>query len=153
MVDKYTFLLDVDGVLTSGKFFYSIEGKILKEFGPHDAYSLKQLSNKLKIHFISADLRGFEISKMRINDMGFKLTHVVEEDRYEYTKLNYDFSNLIFMGDSDADAKIIKESFIGIAPNNARPEAKNSADYITSCNGGEGAVAEACDWILENYLE
>ena len=42
------FLLDVDGVLTSGNFFYSIEGKVLKEFGPHDAYSLKKLKDKIK---------------------------------------------------------------------------------------------------------
>ena len=33
MKHKYIFLLDVDGVLTSGNFFYSIEGKVLKEFG------------------------------------------------------------------------------------------------------------------------
>ena len=31
-----TFIVDVDGVLTDGKFYYSSEGKLMKKFGPHD---------------------------------------------------------------------------------------------------------------------
>ena len=80
--DKYmNFLLDVDGVLTSGSFLYNSEGKVLKEFGPHDSYSLKKLKTKLNISFISADKRGYEISEKRISDMGFELSLVSEEDR------------------------------------------------------------------------
>ena len=30
------FVLDVDGVLTTGHFVYSVEGKTLKVFGPDD---------------------------------------------------------------------------------------------------------------------
>ena len=67
------FLLDVDGVLTSGNF-YSIEGKVLKEFGPHDAYSLKKLKDKINIAFISADKRGYDITEKRISDMGVELS-------------------------------------------------------------------------------
>lgn len=153
MISNYTFLLDVDGVLTSGSFFYSIEGKVLKEFGPHDGYSLNKLSKLTNISFISADYRGFEITKKRIEDMGFNVKLVSEEDRYEYVRKNYKFNELIYMGDGDADALIIKESFLGIAPKNARPEAKNSADYVTSCDGGNGAVAEACDWIHQKLFK
>ena len=39
MLNNLEFLIDVDGVLTTGKFFYTIDGKVMKEFGPHDAYS------------------------------------------------------------------------------------------------------------------
>ena len=144
-----TFILDVDGVLTNGKFLYSEEGKIYKEFGPHDAFSLNSISKHLKIYFVSADKRGFKISQKRVKDMGFELTHVTEQERYDFITSNYEMDKLIFMGDGDADAKILKEAFIGIAPNNARPSAKSAANYITSCNGGEGAVAEACDWLVK----
>ena len=152
MKHKYIFLLDVDGVLTSGNFFYSIEGKVLKEFGAHDAYSLKKLSKFLEISFISADARGFEITKKRVDDMGFEVKLVSEEERFEYVSKNYDLDSLIYMGDGDADAKLLKKSFKGIAPNNSRPLALNSADFVTSKVGGDGAVAEACDWILENLI-
>ena len=28
------FVIDVDGVLTDGKFYYTTEGKVMKKFGP-----------------------------------------------------------------------------------------------------------------------
>src|SRR5204863_6933773 len=93
------FVLDVDGVLTTGQFLYSIEGKIFKIFGPHDADGLKMLRNKLKISLISADHRGFNISQKRAEDMGYPIALVSEQDRYEYVKKTYGFENLIFMGD------------------------------------------------------
>jgi 3-deoxy-D-manno-octulosonate 8-phosphate phosphatase (KDO 8-P phosphatase) len=149
---KYmNFLLDVDGVLTSGSFLYNSEGKVLKEFGPHDSYSLNKLKTKLNISFISADKRGYEISEKRISDMGFELSLVSEEDRLVFVTENFNYSNLIYMGDGDADAPILKKAFKGIAPSNARPKAIENADFVTNNPGGSGAVADACDWI-ENYI-
>ena len=57
------FVLDVDGVLSSGQFLYDTNGKQYKIFGPHDNDGLKLISSYIKIRFISADIRGFEISK------------------------------------------------------------------------------------------
>ena len=34
-------------------------------------------------------------------------------------------------------------------PTTARIEAKNSADYVTPCAGGEGAVMDACLYVLK----
>jgi len=144
-----TFLLDVDGVLTSGTFLYSIEGKMLKEFGPHDSFMLKIMSPFVEIQFISADKRGFEISQKRVTDMGYEINLVPESERYEYVKSNFDFKKLIYMADGDADVKILKEAYLSVAPFNARSEAKKSADYITKALGGEGSVAEACDWLID----
>ena len=152
MSNNLQFLIDVDGVLTTGKFFYTIDGKVMKEFGPHDAYSLKNLKNKLEIQFISADKRGFEISEKRINDMGFNLTYVTEEERYNFVKKNFDFTKLIFMGDGDADAEVLKDALIGIAPKNSRPSALVAADYVTKLSGGNGAVAEACDYLEQKLF-
>ncbi len=146
------FLLDVDGVLTDGSFLYSKDGKLYKKFGPHDAYSLKKLSKLLDISFISADSRGFDITKKRIRDMGFEVKLVSENERFEYVSNNYNLNDLIYMGDGDADAQLLKQSFKGIAPNNARPLALKSADFVTINIGGSGAVAEACDWITENLI-
>ena len=49
MRDNLTFVLDVDGVLTTGQFLYSVNGKIYKVFGPHDSDGLKMLSNKIPL--------------------------------------------------------------------------------------------------------
>ena len=53
------FILDVDGVLTTGQMIYSEEGKKYKIFGPHDNDGLKMIKDLINIHFISADIKGF----------------------------------------------------------------------------------------------
>ena len=57
------FIIDVDGVMTTGIQGYSSKGKILKFFGPHDNDGLKKLKNYINIKFVTADSRGFNISK------------------------------------------------------------------------------------------
>ena len=59
------FICDVDGVLTTGHFLYSSEGKVMKIFGPDDNDGLAELSSFMEIRFVTSDKRGFEISKAR----------------------------------------------------------------------------------------
>lgn len=150
---KLLFLLDVDGVMTTGQFLYSQDGKEYKVFGPHDNDGLKLLKDKVTIKFITADKRGYPITEKRIvEDMGFELELVSEEDRFEYIQECFGFLNLIYMGDGYHDARILKESMFGIAPSNARKEARDAADYVTESNSGEGAVLDACLKIKRKYF-
>ena len=150
---NFIFLLDVDGVMTTGQFLYSQDGKEYKVFGPHDNDGLKLIKDKVTIKFITADKRGFPITKKRIVDhMGLEVKLVSEEDRFEYIKNKYGFQNLIYMGDGYHDAKILKECMFGIAPNNARKEARYVADFVTESNSGEGAVLDACLEIAKRYF-
>ena len=147
------FLLDVDGVLTTGQFLYTAEGKAMKVFGPHDNDGLMLLKNKVKIKFITADERGFPITKKRIvDDMGFELDLVSEKERFEYIKQNFNLNELIYMGDGYHDAKILKACKFGIAPGSARKEAKEAADFVTEAKAGEGAVLDACLYILKIFF-
>ena len=144
MKPKY-FILDVDGVMTTGQFMYSKNGKIFKVFGPHDSDGLKLIRNKIDISFISADKRGFSISKKRIvEDMGYKLKLVSEENRFNYIKNNFGFDKVIYMGDGIFDAPLIKKAKYGISPKNARIEARKVSNYITPSKAAEGAVLDAC---------
>lgn len=151
---KFNFVLDVDGVMTTGQFLYSSDGKSHKVFGPHDSDGLKFIKDHVNIHFVTADKRGFEISKKRIvEDMGYSLEFVSEKDRYQYFKDKFGFEKTIFMGDGIFDAPILKDCFYSIAPSNARPEAKAVADFITESKSGEGAVCDACLKIHELFLK
>lgn len=141
------FVLDVDGVLTDGSFYYSGEGKLYKKFGPHDADGLKMITELIDISFISADERGFAISNKRVSDMGFELELVGEEDRYQYLASKFNIETLIFMGDGYFDKEMIDKAAIGIAPLNALEEVKKVANFVTSKSGGDGAVFEACVYI------
>jgi 3-deoxy-D-manno-octulosonate 8-phosphate phosphatase (KDO 8-P phosphatase) len=148
------FILDVDGVMTTGQFIYSEDGKLYKVFGAHDSDGLKLLMNKIDIKFITADKRGFSITHKRIvEDMGYELKLVSECDRFEYLQNIYNIEKLIYMGDGYYDAKILEKCMFGIAPKNARKEAKECADFITESKSGEGAVLDACIEIKKRYID
>ena len=147
------FVLDVDGVMTTGQFLYSEFGKAYKVFGPHDSDGLKMLKGKIDILFITADKRGFKITKKRIvDDMGYDLRLVSENEREVFFAEEIGYDKTIFMGDGIFDAPILKKCLCGIAPQNARPEAKDAADYVTPSPSGCGAVLDACLFILKEIL-
>jgi 3-deoxy-D-manno-octulosonate 8-phosphate phosphatase KdsC-like HAD superfamily phosphatase len=74
--------------------------------------------------------------------MKCELFYVPEKERFKFIE-NYGFDNIAYMGDGLFDAKIIAKAKIGIAPAQARIEAKQVANYITPSNGGEGAYLDA----------
>lgn len=146
-------IIDVDGVMTTGQFLYSKLGKIFKIFGPHDTDGLNLIKKKIKILFVTADKKGFAISKKRIvDDLGYKLIYSHHEKRYDLVK-KFGFENVIYIGDGIHDAKILKKSKYGISPKNARKEAKKAADYITSSNSGEGAILDAAIIINKKFFK
>lgn len=148
------FILDIDGVMTTGQFLYSEKGKEYKIFGPHDNDGIKLIQEKIKVVFLTADERGYPISKKRIvDDMEQELILVKESERLEFIENNYGLANAIYMGDGYHDAIILKRCCYGIAPQNARIEAKDAADFITPSKSGEGAVLDACLHIIGKYFQ
>ena len=147
------FIFDVDGVLTTGHFLYSSEGKSYKIFGKDDSDGLSLLKSQLPIKFVSGDHRGFSISKKRVEDMKFDIELVSTNKRVDWIKENYDINKVIYMGDGIFDHFVFKEVLYSIAPSNAHKFAKDNSDFITSSSGGNGAVAEACLHILAKFFE
>jgi 3-deoxy-D-manno-octulosonate 8-phosphate phosphatase (KDO 8-P phosphatase) len=148
------FVLDVDGVLSDGKFYYSADGKVLKVFGADDHDALKLLEPYMEIVFVTGDKRGFPISKARIvTDMGMRLELVSTTKRAEWIAERWDLSRVMYMGDGIFDHYVFKKVHYAIAPANADPLAKQHAHYVTERAGGDRAVAEACRHILERFFE
>ena len=50
-----TFIIDVDGVMTTGKFLYTEEGKVMKIFGPDDNDGLGLLKPHMEIRFVTGE--------------------------------------------------------------------------------------------------
>lgn len=154
MDSKYVFALDVDGVLTDGKFLWDADGnKAYKEFGPDDADALKLLSRYIPVIFFSKDKKGFPISKSRVEHMGFPIYYMNTEERTEYLRKIYGLERTIYMGDSFVDAPLLDICAYGIATKTSSPFAKAVSAYVTSTGGGERAVAEAVFWIMKNVLK
>ena len=154
LIKPLAFLLDVDGVLTDGKFYYNENGKLLKAFGTDDTDGLALLRRSIEIRFLTADRTGFEISKARIvKDMKLPLDFIGALGRIEWIRERWDPARVIYMGDGIFDHYVSKQVGYSIAPANADPYLKEIADYVTVRRGGEGAVAEACLHILESFFE
>ena len=147
------FILDVDGVMTTGHFLYSSEGKVMKIFGPDDNDGLSLLKSNIEIRFITGDKKGFPISKKRIvDDMNFPLDIVSTIRRVDWIKERYPLEQVIYMGDGIFDHYVMREVGYAISPANGDKLAKQHAHYITERTGGDRAVAEACLHIMEKFF-
>jgi 3-deoxy-D-manno-octulosonate 8-phosphate phosphatase (KDO 8-P phosphatase) len=147
------FILDVDGVMTTGQFLYSESGKQMKVFGPDDNDGLGLLNTHIEIRFITGDRKGFSISNKRIKeDMNFNLDLVSTIKRIDWIKERYNPKEVIYMGDGIFDHYVMKEVGHSIAPANSDKIAKEYADFVTERSGGDRAVAEACLYIMEKFF-
>ena len=146
------FILDVDGVLTDGSFYYSEEGKVLKKFGPDDNDALKLLKKFIKIRFISGDKLGFDISRKRVEDMGFSIDLVSTTKRIDWIKEKYNPKEVIYMGDGIFDSIVMSNVGYSIATSDSDESAKKIASYTTKRIGGHRAVAEACIHIMDKFF-
>ena len=142
---------DVDGVLTDGGFYYSEQGKILKKFGPHDSDGFKILKSKgIESIAITADKRGFEISKKRLSDMDIPCFLVPAEIRYQWISEKFNITDTIFVGDGYFDIECIEKVALGIAPQNAPHIVKQAADFVTESHGGNGVILEIALELMKN---
>ena len=147
------FVLDLDGVFTDGKFYYTNKGKYMKVFGADDHDCLLALSPLLNIHVVTADSRGFEISKKRIEqDMGLQIDLVSALERPSWISNKYNLNETIYMGDGIFDHLVFSKVFYSIAPANALDFTKREANFVTQNSGGDRAVAEACLHVLSKFF-
>lgn len=147
------FILDVDGVLTTGHFIYTEDGKKMKIFGPDDNDALSLLRGNLEIRFVTGDKKGFSISKKRIvDDMGYQLDLVSTIERVEWIEARYALEDVIYMGDGIFDHYVMGKVGYSIAPKNADILAKSSSNFVTERSGGDRAVAEASLHILSKFF-
>jgi 3-deoxy-D-manno-octulosonate 8-phosphate phosphatase (KDO 8-P phosphatase) len=147
------FILDVDGVMTTGHFLYTADGKVMKIFGPDDNDGLSLLKQHIEIRFITGDKKGFPISKKRIvDDMNFPLDIVSTIRRVEWIKELYPLENVIYIGDGIFDHYVMRQVGYAIAPANADKLCKQHAQFVTERSGGDRAVAEACLHIMDKFF-
>jgi 3-deoxy-D-manno-octulosonate 8-phosphate phosphatase (KDO 8-P phosphatase) len=146
-------IFDVDGVLTDGTFFYSVEGKILKRFGSHDAQAIRICKDFFNIHLISADQKGFEISKLRAKHLELPITLVSEKLRSEWIKKNFIRDETALVVDSFTDIPSLENVIKSFAPSNAHPELLNRVSNKLISSGGGGVVAEVLDILLYEKIK
>lgn len=148
------FIMDIDGVMTDGTFYYTADGKVMKKFGADDNDALSLLKPFMQIICVTGDKRGFPISNKRIaEDMHLDLQLVSTIRRIEWIKERFDPEAVIYMGDGIFDHYVMNEVGYAIAPANSDDNATLAADYVCKRAGGNRAVAEACLHILKTFFK
>ncbi len=145
-------IFDVDGVLTSGKLFYSPNGIALKDFHVHDGQGMKYLRQTgVEIGIITACKTTMIADRMR--DLGIE--HVYQGQpmkiaAFQHLKQKLKLTNeqIAYVGDDLPDLPIIKQVGLGITVANAPQFMRDHALFTTSAIGGAGAAREVCDLIM-----
>lgn len=145
--------LDVDGVMTDGKLYFSANGDELKAFSILDGLGIKLLM-KAGIDVAIITGRTSALTARRASDLGIK--HIIQgrEDKKValeelIQQVNVDLKHVAYMGDDLPDLGAIVSAGFGITVPNAHDFVKQHANFCTQAKGGEGAVREVCDYILE----
>ena len=146
-----TLIVDIDGVLSSKNFIYTENGKHAKIFSAHDSDAIKFFRYlKYQVVAITADTRGFEISKKRTIDLQIPINLVPEIERSEWIKKNFGFEKTAFVGDGYFDIKSLKNSSVSFCPNDALDEVKSCCDFVLSLKGGQGVLFEVLRKVIEH---
>lgn len=147
-------LLDVDGVMTDGGIYFTEGGDELKKFNIHDGYGIMKLRRMgLTIGIITG--RISKLVERRARELGIVEVHQSLENKlaaYEdiKAKLNLRDSDIAYIGDDEPDIPILKSAGFSACPVNAVSVVRKLTDYVCTCRGGEGAVREVIDLILES---
>jgi 3-deoxy-D-manno-octulosonate 8-phosphate phosphatase (KDO 8-P phosphatase) len=146
-------VLDVDGVLTDGKLFFTNSGEEMKTFSTLDGQGIKLLlGSGVIVAMITA--RSSQLVVNRAANLGVK--HLFQDCNNKLETLENLLQNLeltmehvAYMGDDLPDLACIRRAGLGICVPNGHITVKEQAFCVTNAAGGNGAVREVCDWIMQ----
>jgi len=145
-------ITDVDGVLTNGFIYLDPQGNELKAFHVQDGMGIKMLlAAGIQVAVITTSVSN--IIEERMKQLGISLFYtgqVDKRDAFQQLKAQLSLSNedIAYIGDDLPDLPIIQEVGLGVAVQNAVPQVREYADWVSAKDGGAGAVRELCDLIL-----
>lgn len=145
---------DVDGVLTDGSLTFDEFGHEYKTFNAKDGQGIVNLNNAgIVTAIITARNNG--TVEHRAKNLNIKELHQGSKNKIEtleniMKKYNFSFDEVAYMGDDLPDLCILEKVSLKGCPLDAVEEVKSIANFISSKNGGRGAVREFCDYILKN---
>jgi N-acylneuraminate cytidylyltransferase len=148
------FLMDCDGCLTDGGMYYSERGDELKKFNTRDGMGFRLLKEKGILTGIVTG-EDVELNKRRVDKLKVDFYIPGCTDKYskicelcEANKISLD--EVAYVGDDINDIEVVRNVGFGCCVADGMESVKKYAKYICKLNGGNGAVREVIDLILNN---
>lgn len=146
-------ILDVDGVLTDGRLFFDHNGEEYKCFHARDGHGIKLLRETgVEVAVISG--RKSNSVALRMKSLGVEYIYQGHENKIAalaeiMQKISLNPDQVAHIGDDLLDLPVMTRVGLSIAVNDANDAVKDYADWCTKTAGGQGAVREVCDFIMQ----
>jgi 3-deoxy-D-manno-octulosonate 8-phosphate phosphatase (KDO 8-P phosphatase) len=145
-------ILDVDGVLTDGRLYFSARGEALKVFHARDGHGIKLLlAAGVGVAAFSGRRSGAAAARMR----ELRVRHWVQgcDDKvaalHRLTeRLGLSPLDCACICDDTPDLPLMSAVGLAGAVADAHPVVLSAAHWVSGANGGHGAVRELCDAML-----
>jgi 3-deoxy-D-manno-octulosonate 8-phosphate phosphatase (KDO 8-P phosphatase) len=153
------FLMDVDGVLTDGRLFNlrAPDGSMFetKAFDSQDGIALQWLSwHGIATGVISGRESPATTERARQVSMSYVYQGHIEKIPILteiLAKSGITAEETAYAGDDLTDVVVMRRVGLAIATANARPEVKRAAHHVTAAAGGQGAVREIVELLLDAH--
>lgn len=147
-------LLDVDGVLTDGRLYFSNSGEETKAFHVLDGHGIKMLMLAgIAVGIITG--RKSVLMQKRAADLGIDLLYQGREDKLnalaevkQQTQL--EDSQISFVGDDLPDLPVLKTVGLSFSVPMGHEIVRSAVHAVTDAPGGLGAVREIADYLLQS---
>ena len=146
-------VLDVDGTMTDGRLYFGPRGEALKVFHVRDGLGIKRLQAAgVRVAVISG--RSSPIVTTRCRELSIlNVIQGAEDKLVAFEKLcrrlKTTASESACVGDDVVDVPLMRAVKLSFAVADAHREAIRAAHVVTSLPGGQGAVREVCDYLLD----
>lgn len=147
-------VMDVDGTLTDGKIYMGNDGELMKAFSIKDGYGIHDIAIPKGIVPIIITGRTSNIVENRCKELGIKEIYQGIANKIEkLLTITTDLSTVAYIGDDNNDLSCMKPikaagGLVG-CPADAVKSVRVLADYVSRQNGGEGAVRDFIEWLVE----
>lgn len=148
-------VMDVDGTLTDGSIYIGDAGEIMKRFHVRDGYAIRHILPVYDIIPMIITGRESEIVRKRCAELG--IVHLVQgsqEKKMDLLKLlqaeKISLEETAFIGDDLNDLECMQIVGLRACPADAVKRIKEEVHFIAEKPGGQGAVREFIDWMIEN---
>lgn len=145
--------VDVDGVLTDGRITLNEKGEEIKSFHVKDGLGLKMLmAAGVEVVILTGRASGSVAHRAR--ELGIVELHQGTRDKGAVCRQilkdkGMEKGEAGCIGDDLPDLAMFREAGLRIAVADAVEEILQEADFVTHARGGDGAVREACEWVLK----
>ena len=149
--------LDVDGILTDGGLYYTESGEVCKKFNVKDGKGIALLIEAgIEVAIISANDSNATLhraKKLKIDNCFIGVKDKLSVLKSLCDKLDLSLSQVAYMGDDLNDLPVLKAVGFPMTVADAIPENKQKSVYVTELSGGQGAVREVCNILLNSIAK